>query len=701
MKWAKAKLIFLREVRDQLRDRRTLFMILVLPVVLYPALGIGLFQLTLSFGKQNRTIGIVGADDLPNQPRLLAEDRSTFHPDLFGEHGRPSVLQLVVDDKLAREDINKGRVDAIVQVPPRTAKRLDSGENVKITVMFNGTDDRSEIASAMVRDIVTRWSEKLGAYRLEKAGLPATYAQPISIEDGLTDLSQGSGRSGTAWSRMFPFLLVMMALTGAFYPAVDLCAGEKERGTMETLLISPATRAEIVLGKFLTIFLFSVTTTIVNLSSMGLTLAQTSSMIPANVKESAAAILAPPSLAAIGWMLVLMLPLAAFFSALCMALAIFARSTKEGQYYLMPLFLVVTPLVFVTLAPGVELDAFYSLVPVTNVALLLKTLMLNQYETAMLYFLPVLAPTLLYGYLALRYAAEQFNREDVLFREAERFDIANFIRQMLIEKKPGITFGMAWSFFIVYMMLRWYLQGRVPTNVWGIVASQVGMIVLPAILFAVLLTRKPIDSLHLRKPAWTVAGLAILLVFAIHPVAVSLALELQRRFPMPEAAQLAEKLATLFVDVPFWQQLLIVAVVPAICEEIAFRGLILSGFLQHYKPAGAIVMSSILFGVSHMVPQQMIAATLLGIILGMVATRTGSILPGILFHALHNGMVVAYMHYSMDQGKVVGYSEPVVLIGGLVAVLLIGVLARRPSRMPRWPSSTLFGPSSRQAAAVA
>ncbi len=178
-------------------------------------------------------------------------------------------MQLVVNDQLAREDINQERVDAILLIPPGTAGRLEAGENVKITVMFNGTDDRSEIASAMVRDIVTRWSEKLGAYRLEKAGLPATYAQPISIEDGLTDLSQGSGRSGTAWSRMFPFLLVMMALTGAFYPAVDLCAGEKERGTMETLLISPATRAEIVLGKFLTIFLFSVTTTIVNLSSMG------------------------------------------------------------------------------------------------------------------------------------------------------------------------------------------------------------------------------------------------------------------------------------------------------------------------------------------------------------------------------------------------------------------------------------------------
>jgi sodium transport system permease protein len=701
MKWAKAKLIFLREVRDQLRDRRTLLMILVLPVILYPALGIGLFQLTLSFGKQNRTVGIVGAEDLPHQPPLLADDHQSFHPDLFGPNGRPTVIKTVVNDKLSRADINREQVDAIVQIPHGMARRLSAGESVSVTILFNGTDDRSEIAAAMLRDLLSRWSEKLGEQRLSQAGLPTTYAHPVLIEDGLTDVSGGSGRSGTAWSRMFPFLLVMMALTGAFYPAVDLCAGEKERGTMETLLISPATRAEIVLGKFLTIFLFSVVTTVVNLTSMGLTLAQTSNMIPAGVKESAAALLAPPSWVAIGWMLVLMLPLAAFFSALCMALAIFARSTKEGQYYLMPLFLVVTPLVFVTLAPGVELDPFYSLVPVTNVALLLKSLMLNQYDTAALYFLPVLIPTLLYGFLALRYAADQFSREDVLFREAERFDLTNFLHQSFVQKRAGITFGMAWGFFVFYMLLRWYLQGHLSISPVGIVLSQVITLVLPAILGAILLTRRPMQSLHFRTPVWSTSGLAILLFITIHPVAVSLALMLQRSFPMPDAAQLAEKLAPLFVGVPYWQQLLIVAVVPAVCEEIAFRGWILSGLLQQYRPAGAIMISAILFGVSHMIPQQMVAATLLGVLLGIVATRTGSVWPGIVCHALHNGLIVTYMGQQAQQKEVAGYPSAIVLMGGLASVLLIGLLISRPTRMPRWPSSTLFDSSTPTKAAVA
>ncbi|MBY0585617.1 CPBP family intramembrane metalloprotease [bacterium] len=698
MKWSKAKLIFLREVRDQLRDRRTLLMILVLPIVLYPALGIGLFQLTLSFGKQNRTVGIVGAEDLPPHPPLLAEDRQTFHTDLFGSNGRPSVLKTIVNDKLTRDDINREYVDAIVQIPHGMARRLAAGENVTVNILFNGTDDRSEIASAMLRDLLYRWSDQVGEYRLSQAGLPRTYAHPISIEDGFKDVSRGSGRSGTAWSRMFPFLLVMMALTGAFYPAVDLCAGEKERGTMETLLISPATRAEIVLGKFLTIFLFSVITTIVNLTSMGLTLAQTSNMIPAGVKESAAALLAPPSWVAIGWMMVLMLPLAAFFSAMCMALAIFARSTKEGQYYLMPLFLVVTPLVFLTLVPGVELDAFYSLVPVTNVALLLKSLMLNQYESATLYFLPVLIPTLLYGFLALRYAADQFNREDVLFREAERFDIAVFLRQCFVEKRPGITFSMAWSFFVFYMLLRWYLQGHLPITPMGIIASQVGTLAIPAIVGAYLFTRRPMRSLQFRKPIWSASGLAVLLAITIHPVAVSLALTLQQWFPMPDASALAEKLAPIFLGVPYWQQLIIVAVVPAVCEEIAFRGWILPGLLQQYRPAGAIVISAVLFGVSHMVPQQMVAATLLGIVLGIVATRTGSVLPGMVFHAFHNGMIVTYMGRSMEAGNVIGYPSIVVLMGGLASTLLLGMLVSKPSRMPRFASSPLFDSSSQKTA---
>jgi len=131
----------------------------------------------------------------------------------------------------------------------------------------------------------------------------------------------------------------MWSLAGALYPAVDLCAGEKERGTMETLLITPAGREEIVLGKFLTIWLFSAASALLNLLSMGFTTWHfgqqlTSTSLP---------------IAALSWCVVLSLPLSALFSAICLAIGAYARSSKEGQYYLMPLFLVTMPLIFLTL----------------------------------------------------------------------------------------------------------------------------------------------------------------------------------------------------------------------------------------------------------------------------------------------------------------------------------------------------------------
>src|SRR5207247_1885269 len=148
-------------------------------------------------------------------------------------------------------------------------------------------------------------------------------------------------------ARVVPVLLVLWSLTGALYPAVDLCAGEKERGTMETLLISPAGRAEIVYGKFLAIWVFSTATALLNLVSMGVTVWRFSSVLPSDLFR-------PVSLF---WCLLLLLPLSAFFSALCLAIGAYARSSKEGQYYLMPLFLVTLPLVFLSFT--VSLDAFY------------------------------------------------------------------------------------------------------------------------------------------------------------------------------------------------------------------------------------------------------------------------------------------------------------------------------------------------------
>src|SRR5207237_1341389 len=127
------------------------------------------------------------------------------------------------------------------------------------------------------------------------------------------DVATAREVGGGVWSRLFPFLLVMMSLTGAFYPAVDLCAGEKERGTMETLLICPASRTEIVLGKFLTVVLASIMTALLNIISMGLTglrLAHTfGTAAAAGGGAPTENIMAPPTLVSAFWMVLLLIPL--------------------------------------------------------------------------------------------------------------------------------------------------------------------------------------------------------------------------------------------------------------------------------------------------------------------------------------------------------------------------------------------------------
>src|SRR5262249_39466924 len=152
----------------------------------------------------------------------------------------------------------------------------------------------------------------------------------------------------------------------------------------ETLLISPAAREEIVYGKFLTIWVFSAATALLNLLSMAFTTWNLGAALPTVAVRPMALV----------WGVLLLLPLSAFFSAVCLAVGAYARSSKEGQYYLMPLFLLTMPLIFLTLVPGVELNPFYSMVPVTGVALLLQKLIAGEAggHGLWLYFVPVLAP---------------------------------------------------------------------------------------------------------------------------------------------------------------------------------------------------------------------------------------------------------------------------------------------------------------------
>ena len=702
-RWSIVATIFRREVRDQIRDRRTLFMVFVLPLLLYPILGIGILQLSTAFEQKPRLVVVVGAEHLPATPPLLNPSRDGFVASLFSRPKDADRLKVRVESadspwlrpEAIRTAIQGGVADAVITIPADIQAKIQAVGSVPLPILYDSTDEPSQITYLRVREVVERWRDAIVQSRLLRDGKPAEYTEPVEVAG--EDVAPEGEAGGSIWGRLFPFLLVIMALTGAFYPAIDLCAGEKERGTMETLLLSPASRTEVVLGKFLTVMVASITTAALNLVSMGLTglqiASQVSNMGATRSGLKVAAVLSPPQPSSYLWMMLLLIPLAAFFSALCVALAVLARSMKEGQYYMTPLYVVSMPLILVTLAPEIKLDPFFSLVPITGASLLLKTLILGEYTSARTFFLPVLLSTLIYAAIALRWAVDLFQREDVIFRESEVFDIRLWFRQILRDKEPTPGAGSALFCFAVMLALAWFLvqaiSGRT-SILGGMFLGHLAFIVGPPVAFALLLTSNPLRTLRLRgcRPVdllWA-AGLAV----AINPAVRELGVLVSHWFPASEAIQ--GQLAELAKQVPnLWVGLLVFALMPAITEELAFRGYILSGLERTYSTRTAIILSALLFGFLHVLLslfQQFFGAALLGLILGAIAVRTGSLWPGVVFHFVNNALGVL----TPDLVKLSGaaplvtwlfrdraealYQVPVVLGGGLLGVALFAAIWR-------------------------
>jgi sodium transport system permease protein len=211
-----------------------------------------------------------------------------------------------------------------------------------------------------------------------------------------------------------------------------------------------------------------------------------------------------------------------------------------------------------------------------------------------------------------------------------------------------------------------------------------------------------VRTLRFRAPAWKFVLLGCVLPLALHPLSNGLESWLEKWFfgpPQDALVQVAKAMAD--PAIPLWLVFLGLAVAPGICEELAFRGFILSGFLRSARPAVAIVLSSIAFGVAHMVPQQVLNATLVGLVLGLLALRSGSLLPGILFHLTYNSLEIArsrlaslpvkspvvdwFFAFSTtkDNEHVLDYKWPALVVAALIAAVLIGLLIGKAPKSDR------------------
>jgi sodium transport system permease protein len=741
MNWHNVRLIYGREIRDQLRDRRTLFMIAVLPLLLYPLLGMSVFQLSQFLRKSEPDVLVIGSEQLAESgdlPKLFEDGR--FAGGLSGDAATAAepnvefVGEAVKDEAAldaARQRLKSGDVQVVLLFPPDFGERLQElrsqigavaggtnrndnsmapsdGSPIEIPkpeILYNSGKEKSRVAYFQVEHLLNAWKSQIIRENLLASRVPANAARPFELKP--RDVAEHSQQQALVWSKILPFVLFIWALTGAFYPAVDLCAGEKERGTLETLLSSPARRTEIVWGKLFTVMTFSGATALLNLVSLGITaryiIAQLQ-MMPGTGPDMAQGLDLPPLTSAM-WLLVALVPMTALFGALCLACAAFARSTKEGQYYLMPLLLVTMPLMMLPMAPGAELNLGNSLIPVTGVVLLLKALIQSNYAEVLRYVVPVSLVTLGCCHFAIRWAVYQFNQESVLFRESERFDLRRWITHLVRDRQD--TPSLAEAFFcvaliyVIQFFVRLALSGSTPESpnfnylALLIIVSQVVCIAVPALLMTILLTARPRRTLLLERiPKPAVCAAAVLLGLLLHPLGLQVVHWITKLYPIQEEVQNSTAaFGRMFQTAPYpWLPYLLMALLPALCEELAFRGFILSGLRHLGSKWWAIGLSALFFGLAHTVVQQSIAAAGLGLVIGYIAVQTGSLVPCILFHVTYNAVMFSMAQLaelfrsrpvlenlitqsSPDQ---IQYVWPVTLVCSLAAAVLLWWLQRLP-----------------------
>jgi sodium transport system permease protein len=729
MKLSNVKWVFLREVRDQLRDRRTLFTIGVLPLLLYPLLGMSFLQIAQFQREHVSPVLVMGADALPDTPALFVD--GTF-AESFCSAEDAKQLSIDFDAKLsgdldamrkeAERAVNAGEYDTVLIFPADFADRLalvrdqinarkqvalDGAGSTESAVTLpepeifvNTAREKSAMARDRVAHVLRAWRTKIVDENLRHADVPIAAIQPFQMVN--KDVAQERTKRAALWSKILPFVVLIWALTGAFYPAIDLCAGEKERGTLETLLCSPAERSEIVWGKLLTVMLFSMATSMLNMLSMGLTSLFIMSQISRLGGGQTFGIGAPP-LAAMGWLVVALIPISALFSALSLAIAAFARSSKEGQYYLMPLLMITLPLMMLPMMPGAELDLGTSLIPVTGVMLLLRALIEGQYLEALRFSLPVIGVTGLCCWFSIRWAIDQFNNESVLFREGEQWGVGLWLRHMLRDRRDTPSLGEGVMCGVLLLIIHFFatLMVGAPGS-WTdfattTVVSLIAFIAAPALFMVIMLTRNVRKTLLLYLPRASTIPMTFLLAVCIHPLGFVFGQGVQRLYPFSEQMlqqmqQFGGLLGEMHAAVGVGAVLLVIALVPAICEEIAFRGFILSGLRHMGHRWVAILVSSVFFGATHGILQQSLPACAIGIVIGYVAVQTRSLLPCIILHCVYNSMSIVmalviptiiadsvglqWLFVNSGEGWV--YRTPVVIAAALLSFLILMWFRRLP-----------------------
>jgi sodium transport system permease protein len=389
--------VFKKEMIDTLRDRRALVLMIVLPLLLFPTI----FKVMVSVEKRQAAKAEakklrVACIDQGNASRFVEMLKERNDVEIV-HATRDNVTSMIHGDSLDGAFLFANTFDDdVAEMKPG---RLD--------FYFKSTGDR-EIVENRLRETVDRYEKELLDERFKRLELDQTIVEAVKLEPH--NVASVQERVGGAVGGFLPYMFILFCFIGAMYPAIDLGAGEKERGTLETLLTAPVNRLHLLLGKFGVVVASGLLSAAVSLTGLMVAMKQ-SHDLPAGFIDVLLRLL--------GWdnillLLSLLVPLTIFFAGILLSVSLTARSFKEAQSMISPLNIAVILPAAIGLTPGMVLSYKLALIPILNVSLATKAIIAGTIEPGQLAVVYISLIT--FAILSLWGSAWWFGRESTIFR---------------------------------------------------------------------------------------------------------------------------------------------------------------------------------------------------------------------------------------------------------------------------------------------
>ena len=647
---------------DVFRDKKTVFIMLVIPIILYPRIFIGALQLmtfiSSSMEKNDYKI-VVAAEDEGRFLRKLEEFRQDGRETAEDEE---QSYEITIVDSGSITDyesaLNEEEIDAYV------SGRLQDGK-MQYDVYYLSSVNNSSYASGLIIDVFDALREDLSKQMIAEEGLdvqavfePIVYARQ--------DIASSEQSIGSIMGSILPFMLVISLLMGTMYPAIDTTAGERERGTLETILTLPVTNRQLIVSKFITVAVIGIASALLNILSMGAITFYMYKMM--DMQTDMGSFDLAKFIPAILVCILAVFAFSLFISAVAMCVTSFAKSYKEANNYITPLMLVVMFVGYVGFIPNIELTQTMAMVPVANICLLVKNMLLFKVDYAGIAM--VLLSNVAYAVIAILFLSKIYDSEAILFSDGKA-GLQLFEKRSNLKKGGVPTVSDVWFVVAVTMLLVLYAGSmlQIKYGLMGVFGTQLILLAVP--LFLVIYTKRDVKETYgfaYAKMA-DYLGSTVLIVGA-YLVNLVIAVGLMSLFP-----ESAGNVETVFEDIMSGNVpavFLVIALAPAVCEEMLFRGVIMHSLKVKYRVPSAIAITAALFGLYHMSLVKFIPTGLLGLLLCLVVWKTGSIYPAMLMHFINNAISVFISCYPEQVEKVLPmlYKDT---LSGLEALCLGGV----------------------------